>query len=148
MPHPGGRGASTTQGQLLAQEGIWAQSCKLVATAVMNSAPATAKQHTLSTVYDGPAKHGKTFKYTVPIHNPREPIKYHVCMLSHVPLCNPRDCSPPGSSVHGLSQARVLEWAAISSSRGSSRPRDQTCISCTARGFFTTEPPGKTCQGL
>ena len=45
-------------------------------------------------------------------------------------LCNPMDCSPPGSSVHGILQARVLEWVAISSSRGSSWPRDQTCVSC------------------
>ena len=48
-------------------------------------------------------------------------------------VCNPVDCSPPGSSVHGISQARVLEWAATSSSRGSSQPRDRThvfCISC------------------
>jgi len=49
------------------------------------------------------------------------------------------DCSPPGSSVHGISQARILEWIAISFSRGSSRPRDQTCISCLAGRFFTTE---------
>ena len=40
------------------------------------------------------------------------------------------DCSPPSSSVHGISQTRILEWVAISSSRGSSRPRDQTHISC------------------
>ena len=39
-------------------------------------------------------------------------------------LCIPMDCSPPGSSVHGISQARILEWVAISSSRGSSQPRD------------------------
>ena len=45
-------------------------------------------------------------------------------------LCNPMDCSPRGSSVHGLFQARKLEWAAISSSNGSSRSRDRTCISC------------------
>ena len=48
-------------------------------------------------------------------------------------LCDPMDCSPPGSSVHGVSQARTLEWVAISSSRGSSQPRDQTCalyVSC------------------
>ena len=55
-------------------------------------------------------------------------------------LCNPMDCSLPGSSVHGILQARILEWVAISS-RGSSRPRDQTYISCLAGGFFTTEPP-------
>ena len=46
------------------------------------------------------------------------------------------DCSPPGSSVRGISQARKLEWVAISLSRGSSRPRDRTCISCLASGFF------------
>ena len=40
-------------------------------------------------------------------------------------LCDPRDCSPPGSSVHGIFQARILEWVAISFSRGFSRPRDQ-----------------------
>ena len=43
-------------------------------------------------------------------------------------LCDPTDCSPPGSSVHGISQARVLEWVAIPFCRGSSHPRDQTCI--------------------
>ena len=53
------------------------------------------------------------------------------------------DCSLPGSSVRGISQARTLEWVAISFSRGSSRPRDWTCGSCRAGGFFTTEPPGK-----
>ena len=44
-------------------------------------------------------------------------------------LCDPLDCSPPCSSVHGILQARVLEWVAISSSRGSSQPRDQNSIS-------------------
>ena len=53
-----------------------------------------------------------------------------VCAQSCPTLCNPLDCSPPGSSVHGVSQARIQEWVAISSSRGSSQPRDQTCISC------------------
>ena len=43
--------------------------------------------------------------------------------------CDPLDCSPPGSSVHGILQARMLAWAAISFSRGSSRPRAQTCVS-------------------
>ena len=45
-------------------------------------------------------------------------------------LCNPMDCSPPGSSVHGILQARILEWVAMPSSRGSSKPRDQNCVSC------------------
>ena len=48
--------------------------------------------------------------------------------FSHVWLCNPMDCKPTGSSVHGILQARTLEWGAMPSSRGSSRPRDQTCI--------------------
>ena len=45
-------------------------------------------------------------------------------------LCEPVDRSPPDLSAHGISQERILEWVAISFSRGSSRPRDQTCISC------------------
>ena len=43
--------------------------------------------------------------------------------LSYVQLCNPMDCGPPGSSVHGILQARILEWVAMPSSRGSSQPR-------------------------
>ena len=62
-------------------------------------------------------------------------------------LCNPMDCSPPGSSVHGILQARILEWSAISFSRRSSPPRDQTSVTCMSPGFagrfFTTEPLGK-----
>ena len=50
---------------------------------------------------------------------------------------NPTDCSPPGSSVHGILQARVLEWVAIPFSKGSSHPRDGTWASCTAGRFFT-----------
>ena len=57
-------------------------------------------------------------------------------------LCNPMDYSLPGSSVHGILQARMLEWVAISLSRGSSWPGDWTHISCLAAGFFTTEPSG------
>jgi len=53
------------------------------------------------------------------------------------------DCSLPGSSVHGILQARILEWVVIPFSRGSSRPRDQTWVSCTAGRFFSSEPPGK-----
>ena len=53
-------------------------------------------------------------------------------------LCNPVDCSPPGSSVHGFPQARILEWVAIPFSRGSSQRRGRTQVSCIAGGFFTT----------
>ena len=48
-------------------------------------------------------------------------------------------CSLPGSSAHGVSQARIPEWVVISSSRGTSQPRDQTDISCVVGGFFTAE---------
>ena len=60
-------------------------------------------------------------------------------------LCNPMDCSPPGSSVHEISQARILEWVAIPFSRGSSLPRDQTQVSWIAGRFTvqdTREAPG------
>ena len=53
------------------------------------------------------------------------------------------DYSPPGSYIHGIFQARILEWVAISFSRGSSQPRDRNHVSCIAGRFFTTEPPGK-----
>ena len=51
--------------------------------------------------------------------------------------CDPLECSLPGSSVHGILQARILEWIAMLFSRGSSWPRDWTQISCTAGRFFT-----------
>ena len=69
-----------------------------------------------------------------------------VHVQSNPALCDPVDYSPPGSSVHGIFQARILEWVAISSSRESSSPRVLPCISrvsCIAGGFFTTVPPGK-----
>ena len=59
--------------------------------------------------------------------------------LSRVRLfCNPMDCIPPGSSVCEILQARILEWAAISSSRGSSQPRDQPWSPALASVFFAT----------
>ena len=58
-------------------------------------------------------------------------------------LCNPMDWSLPGSSVHGTLQARIMEWVAITFSRVSSQPRDQTQLSCIASRWFTTEPPEK-----
>ena len=51
----------------------------------------------------------------------RKVLVAHLCLT----LCNPMDCGPPGSSVHEISQARILKWVAISYSRGSSRPRDR-----------------------
>ena len=69
--------------------------------------------------------------------------------LSCIRLCDPMACNWPGFSVHGISQARIMELVAISSSRGSSQPRDQThisCISCIADGFFTCWAIGEAPQ--
>ena len=63
-------------------------------------------------------------------------LKVKVKSLSCVQLCDPVDCSPPGSSGHGRLQARILEWVAISFSRGSSWPRDQTQVYCIAGRRF------------
>ena len=71
---------------------------------------------------------------------------YICCYLvaqSCLTLCDPMDCSPSGSSLRGVSQARTLRWVVTSSSRGSSWPRDRNCISWIAGGLFTIEPPGK-----
>ena len=79
---------------------------------------------------------------------PRPPSQLHHSDSSETPqrvsvaqscptLCSPMDWSPPGSSVHRLLQARKLEWGAISFSRGSSQPRDQTQVSHIAGRFST-----------
>ena len=62
---------------------------------------------------------------------------------SFLTLCHPLDCSAPGFSVHGILQARILQWVAISFSRGFFWLRDRTHVSCIADRFFITEPPGK-----
>ena len=54
------------------------------------------------------------------------------CSVVSETFCNPMNCSLSGSSVHGIFHARILEWVAISFSRASSQPRDQTCISCVS----------------
>ena len=74
------------------------------------------------------------------------PFKHCSCLVAEscLTLCNPMDCSLPGSSVHGISQARILEWVAISFSRGSSWSRGQTHFSCWAGRFFADEPLGKS----
>ena len=67
-----------------------------------------------------------------------------VSHLSCPTLCDPMDCGPPGSSVHGVLQARILERIAIPFSRGSSWSRDWNLFSCIAGRFFLpSEPPGK-----
>ena len=68
--------------------------------------------------------------------------------LCHIRLCDPLVPSPPVSSVHGISQVEILEWVAISSSRGSSAPRDLTHISCIAGRFSTDWATRKACETL
>ena len=71
----------------------------------------------------------------------------HAKLLQLCPtLCDPMDHSLPGSSVYGMLQARILDWVAMLSSRGSSQPRDRThasYVSCTGRGSFPLVPPVK-----
>ena len=71
----------------------------------------------------------------------------YCCLAAHLrpTLCDPMDCSPPGSSVHVTSQARILEWVAISFSKGSSRPGIKPASPALAGGFITSWPPGKPC---
>ena len=76
---------------------------------------------------------------------------YVLVAQSCLTLFDPVDCSPPGSSVHWILQARILEWVAIPFSRESSRPRDWTQVSCTADRFFTvwaTREEKMSCFGL
>ena len=71
-------------------------------------------------------------------------VCYHSVVAQSCPtLCNPMDCSLPGSSIHGIHQARILEWVVISFSRRSSPPRDRTRVFCIANRFFASEPPRK-----
>ena len=63
-------------------------------------------------------------------------------------VCDPVNCSPPGSSVHGILQARILEWIAIPFSRWSSQPRDQIQVSWTAGRFFTIWATWEALQDL
>ena len=73
-----------------------------------------------------------------------------MCVCSQLPqscpaLCDPMDCSPPGSSLHEILQTRILEWITMPSSGDLPDPVIEPlfCVSCIAGGFFTTEPPGK-----
>ena len=69
-----------------------------------------------------------------------------VCAQSSPAVFDPSNCSPLGSSVHGIFQARILDWVAIPFSRGSSWPRDRTQLSCTVDSL-PSEPPGKPLGG-
>ena len=93
-------------------------------------------------------------KYAIGIlaHFTEKGSEVKVLVIQSCPIIGDRmNCSLPNSSVHGVLQARILEWVAVSSSRGSSPPRDWTCISyisCIAGGFFTAEPSEKPWRGV
>ena len=79
------------------------------------------------------------------------PFKEYCCCSmprSCLTLCNRMDCSLPGTSVHGIYRARILELVAISSSRGSSQPKDQTHVAYITGRLFTTDPPGKPLRNI
>ena len=81
------------------------------------------------------------FPLLTPVLSPHQHfsnLKVKVSVVqSCLTLCDPMDCTLPGSWVHEILQARILEWVAIPFSRGSPQPRDQTQVSHTAGGFFT-----------
>ena len=88
--------------------------------------------------------------YSISLHFFLLQLKIYLLMClvtqSCLTLWGPMDCSPRGSSIHSIFQARILEWVAIFYSRGSSRPRDRTNVSSStalAGRFFTTRPPGQ-----
>ena len=80
----------------------------------------------------------KLFILSLYIWKVKVPVAY-LCLA----LCESMDCSPPGSSVHGIFQARILEWVAIPFSKGSSQPRGWIRVSSNASRFFTVWAPGK-----
>ena len=69
--------------------------------------------------------------------------RYCVCAQQCPALFDPMDCGPPGSSVHEISQARILEWAAIPSPKDLPNLGNKPTFSALAGGFFTTEPKEK-----
>ena len=74
-------------------------------------------------------------------------ILSYVCAKSFqscLTLCDPMDCGPPSSSVHGILQARTVEWVSMPSSRGSSRPRNWTWVFSIAVRFLSSVPPVKS----
>ena len=79
---------------------------------------------------------------SLPSESPRKSI-YLCFLVTSVMSDSVQPCSLPGFSVHGILQAKVVEWVAVPSSRRFSLPRDQTQVSCVAGRFLTTEPIGK-----
>jgi len=117
---------------------VWRQNQKLVQAALFRSlSQPLAKRDLLENDILFPLGFEFSAKETLK----RPCIAYCAVLCSVTQSClalfQPMDCSLPGSSVHGILQARILQWVAMPSSRGSSQPRDQTQVSCIAGKFFT-----------
>ena len=110
-------------------------SSTLVTAAVPFVPPVLGAVSLLSLISGFPTVSCLSFHVSNTLYN-RVKVKALVTQ-SYLILCDPMDCNPPGCSVHGILQARILEWVPILFSRGSSWPRDQTPVSCIAGGFFT-----------
>ena len=85
----------------------------------------TARQQTALLGREGP----RAITFPCGLHGLSVAFRAQACTQSCLTLCDPVDCSPPGSSDHGIGQARILKRVAMPSSRGSSQCRDRTCIS-------------------
>ena len=90
-------------------------------------------------VWKGSGKHLVSLSWIPSLMSAVKVLIDQLCLT----LCNPMN--QPGCSVHGILQTRILEWVAIPFSRGSSRPKDQTCVSCIAGGFFTIWATREAC---
>ena len=106
------------------RQGVCAESRRITRNFLRDRGPSRLSQDTQ--IYHTPPS-----VYHIPLSGRTKGI-YCAQSLSHIWLCNSLDSNPLGSSVHGILQARILEWVAISSCRGSLRPRDPTCISCVS----------------
>ena len=106
-------------------------------TAILNPSPTPSLPPTLCLT--PPQSQWPTHLHPVPSTNSNPfPTESEMKVAQLCPtLCDSLDCSLPRSSVHGILQARILEWVAFPFSRGSSQPRDQTQVSRIAGGFFT-----------
>ena len=97
----------------------------------------------INTVSENPSLVPRLCQVNAYIHkhatNYRERLCAVLCLVTQScpTLCDPMDCSPPGSSVHGILYAKILEWVVMPSSRGSSQLRDRTQVSHIAGEFFT-----------
>ena len=125
---------------------------KSICPRAWDSAFTTNFQGMLTLVIDNIVKHVVNplwSKLVIPI--PRYPYA-SAQLLLRLTLCDPMDCNPPGSSVCGIFQASILEWVAMSSSRGSSQPKDQTHVSGIGKCFLyhwaTWEARGYTWEGF